>query len=190
MCCIAANLDLNALACFDLMVEACQNLSCLSHGADPPYIKLHAQTHKHTKYYPKHAYGVSEQYNQYEDTAPWYRAGQGTGDAAVQWTLVSHFLILAYQSEVTSYSAICDILAYLGLDAFVDNTNLVYSAPGHTPFNEIVQNIQHNLDLWHGLLQSSGGTPSPKKCSWTPFYWQSDKYGTPMLTEPPEHMGI
>jgi len=70
------NLNLNALACFNLMVEACQNLSCLSHSADPCYIKLHAQTHKHTKYYPKHAYGVSEQYNQYEETALWYGMAQ------------------------------------------------------------------------------------------------------------------
>jgi len=96
---IAANLDLDALACFDLMVEACQNLSCLSQGADPRYIKLHAQTHKCTKYHPKHAYGVSDKHNQCEDNAPWYGAGQGTGDAAVQWTLVSHSLITAYQSE-------------------------------------------------------------------------------------------
>jgi len=27
-------LKLNALACFDVMIEACQNLSCLSHGAE------------------------------------------------------------------------------------------------------------------------------------------------------------
>jgi len=29
---IAANVDIDALACFDMMIEACQNLSCLSHG--------------------------------------------------------------------------------------------------------------------------------------------------------------
>jgi len=32
---IAANVDIDALACFDMMIEACQNLSFLSHGADP-----------------------------------------------------------------------------------------------------------------------------------------------------------
>jgi len=42
---ITANVDIDALACFDMMIEACQNLSCLSHGADPQYLKLHGQTH-------------------------------------------------------------------------------------------------------------------------------------------------
>jgi len=31
--------------CFDRMIENCQNLSCQQHGADPWYLKLHAQTH-------------------------------------------------------------------------------------------------------------------------------------------------
>jgi len=80
---LAINLDLDALACFDLMIEACHNLSCLSQGADPRYIKLHAQTHYRAKYYPKHSYGVSRQFNQHSEDTPWYGAGQGTGDAAV-----------------------------------------------------------------------------------------------------------
>jgi len=42
---LAANVDIDALACFDMMIESCQNLSCLSHGADPRYIRLHSQTH-------------------------------------------------------------------------------------------------------------------------------------------------
>jgi len=62
---IAANIDINALACFDMMVEACHNLSCLSHGADPQYIKLHGQTHKQTKYFPKHSFSISNKYNQH-----------------------------------------------------------------------------------------------------------------------------
>jgi len=34
----AINIKLDAEACFDMMVEQCQNLACLSHGADPLYI--------------------------------------------------------------------------------------------------------------------------------------------------------
>jgi len=32
---ITTNIDIDVLACFDMMIEACQNLSCMSHGADP-----------------------------------------------------------------------------------------------------------------------------------------------------------
>jgi len=43
---LVSNVDIDALACFDMMIEACQNLSFLSHGADPRYICLHGQTHQ------------------------------------------------------------------------------------------------------------------------------------------------
>jgi len=38
--------DNDAMACFDRMVEAPNNLACLQHRSDPLYIKLHAQTQK------------------------------------------------------------------------------------------------------------------------------------------------
>jgi len=56
----AINIELDAEACFNMMVELCQNLACLSHGADPLYIRLHAQTQRAQRYYIKHAYGISE----------------------------------------------------------------------------------------------------------------------------------
>jgi len=31
--------------CFDRMIKNCQNLLCHQHGANPGYLKLHAQTH-------------------------------------------------------------------------------------------------------------------------------------------------
>jgi len=43
--------DNNATACFDCMLEAPNKLACLQHGADPKYIKLHAQTQRELKYY-------------------------------------------------------------------------------------------------------------------------------------------
>jgi len=40
----AINIELNMEACFDMMVKLCQIMACLSHGADPLYICLHAKT--------------------------------------------------------------------------------------------------------------------------------------------------
>jgi len=161
---IAANVDIDALACFDMMIEACQNLSCLSHGADPRYIRLHGQTHRHTRYYPKHSYGVSEQCNTYSDEHPWYGAGQGTGDAAIRWTLISHSLITAYQSEATPWrlkSTIRDVLITLGIDAFVDDTNMIHGDDGET----VIKIVQNNFHIWQDLLHASSGTLNPLKCS-------------------------
>jgi len=177
---IAINIDIDALACFDMMIEACQNLSCLSHGADPRYIRLHGQTHHYTRYYPKHSFGVSTEFNEHSEDHPWYGAGQGTGDAAIRWTLISHSLISAYQSEATPWcikSVIRDILLTLGIDAFVDDTNIIHGNTGDADISELLHIVQQNFRLWQGLLHSSGGTLNPPKCSWTPFQWQYNTLG-------------
>jgi len=72
---IAVNFEYDLQHCFDNMVKACQNLSCRQHGADPRYIKLHAQTQHKFKYYAKHVYGTLNTYNQYTDQNPWHGAG-------------------------------------------------------------------------------------------------------------------
>jgi len=72
----------DAKACFDQMIEAPSNLVCLQHGADPQYIKLHAQTQKELKYHLKHKYGISEEYNTYSPESPWHGMGQGAGNAS------------------------------------------------------------------------------------------------------------
>jgi len=175
------------------MIKACHNLSCLSQGADPCYVKLHAQTHKYTKYCPKHSYGVSEHYDQYSDESPWYSTGQGMGDMAIRWAILSHLLITAYESEAIAWivcSVIWDILIMLRLDTFVNDTNLIYGTDGTTQFGKILMQVQANLELWHGLLQSNGGTLSPTKYSWMLFSWTTDNNGTAILDTPPIHAEI
>jgi len=61
----AINVGNDAAACFDHMIKSCQNLSCRQQGADLQYLRLHAHTHEHLRYYVKHAYGVSLEYNEY-----------------------------------------------------------------------------------------------------------------------------
>jgi len=74
-------IDNDATACFDQMIEAPNNLACLQHGANPQYIKLHAQTQQELWYHLKHKYRISENYNTHQPTQPWYGMGQGAGDA-------------------------------------------------------------------------------------------------------------
>ncbi len=62
----ALNLFLDARWCFDLMVEACHNMACRHHGAADDYLRLHAQTHRTMKYYVWHKYGVSKDYNTFD----------------------------------------------------------------------------------------------------------------------------
>jgi len=69
------DLYLDLRACFDMMVEACHNLACRRHGADVAYLRLHARTHQLMRYYVRHKFGVSSDYNTFENH-PWHGAGQ------------------------------------------------------------------------------------------------------------------
>jgi len=185
---IAANFEYDLQHCFDNMNEACQNLSCRQHGADPRYIKLHAQTQRSFRYFVKHAYGISKDYNQHSSQNPWHGAGQGTGDAAPRWVVQSHSLITAYHSQATLWSLpnpVTHSTLPMGIDAFMDDTNHLIGNSSDDHLHTILPDAQRNLDLWQGLIQASGGTLNPSKCSWTPFLWHFDRNGNPRLVDPP-----
>jgi len=158
------------------MIENCQNLSCRQQGADIQYLRLHAQTHQQLQYFVKHAHGVSLEYNEYTPDHPWYGAGQGAGDATIQWAVLSHSLLTAYKSQahlwtLTNPTSIVQIQQ--GIDTFCDNTALTNTNTGenlHTT-EELLATTQSNLNLWNGLLESSGGALNPDKCTWAHFHW-------------------
>jgi len=51
------------------------------------------------KYYIWHKYGVSEDYNTFEQH-PWHGAGQGAADVALWYIALSDSLIDAYHSKI------------------------------------------------------------------------------------------
>jgi len=89
-------IDNDATTCFDRMIEAPNNLTCLQHGADPKYIQLHAQTQCKLHYHLKHKYGISANYNSHMEDNPWYGMGQGTGDACKWWVIGSNSMADVY----------------------------------------------------------------------------------------------
>jgi len=68
-------------------------------------------------------------------------------------------------------SIICNLLLTLGLDVFVDDTNMIHANIGDSNICKLLQIIQTNLQSWQGLLHASGGTLNLPKCSWTPIVW-------------------
>jgi len=97
--CTVLDLYLDLKACFEMMVEACHNLACCRHGANVSYLHLHAQTHQLMRYYVRHKFGVSKDYNMSEQHQ-WHGAGQGAADAALRYIVLSDTLINAYHTKV------------------------------------------------------------------------------------------
>jgi len=175
-------IDNDATACFDQMIEAPNNLACLQHGANPQYIKLHAQTQQELRYHLKHKYRISENYNTHQPTQPWYGMGQGAGDACNQWVIGSDSLANAYTSDMHGWSIPSPIPTQShrqDLKAFIDDINLFIGQPNNKTETEFLDMAQHDINWWHGILQATGGELNTKKCFWSDFQLQYDVFGTP-----------
>jgi len=186
----AIDISEDVAKCFDRMIEACMNLSCRQQGADLKYLKLHALLQQTFQYYVKHAQGISSKFNQHSRDDPWYGAGQGAGDACLRWIVQANSIIKAYESRAEPwilYSPNYDQHYRQLLDAFVDDTDIFAAQQPWQSFREFVANLQSNLNLWHDLLQVSGGVLNPLKCVWLCFNWHIGATSRPTIIPPPPH---
>jgi len=159
------------------MIKNCQNLSCRQQGASIQYLCLHTQTHLRLQYFIKHAHGVSLDYNKYTPNHPWYGTGQGAGDATIWWAVLSHSLLTAYKSQAHLWNLTNptkSITITQGINTFCDNTTLTDINTSNLPqtTEDLIATTQSNLNLWNGLLESSGGVLNPNKCTWAHFQWR------------------
>jgi len=151
----AVDLYLDLQMCFDLMVEACHNLAYRRHCAEDAYLKLHAKTHQLMKYYVRHKFGVSKDYNTYSQH-PWHGAGQGAADAALRYIVLSDTLIDVYHTKVAPHM-LNDPMTLLqiqrSLKAFIDDVVLHATSPHDAPCRTFKTKLKQKFD---------GGTSSSK----------------------------
>jgi len=176
--------DNDTTACFDRMIEAPNNLACLQHGADPQYIKLHAQTQRELWYHLKHKYGISEEFNKHQDTQPWYGMGQGAGDACNRWVIGSDSMADAYSAGANGWtipSPNNNAPIKQDMKAFIDDVNLFIGKSEDTTETDFMEMAQADINRWHGLLRATGGELNNKKCFCSDFNLQFDINGTPSI---------
>jgi len=176
--------DNDAKACFDRMLEAPNNLACLQHGADPQYVKLHAQTQRELRYHLKHKYGISKGFNTHSDTQPWYGMGQGAGDASNRWVIGSDSMADTYQATAhgwTIKSPVPTESVKFTLKAFIDDVNLFIGQDPNVTEAEFHQQAQQDINRWHRILKATGGKLNTKKCFWSDFQLQYDPKGHPSI---------
>jgi len=174
----ALDLFLDLRHCFDYMAEACHNMACRRHGADDDYLRLHAQTHRLMRYYVRHKYGVSHDYNTYADH-PWHGAGQGAADAALRYIVLSDTLVDAYHSHFKPWEIhdpTLTITIIKSIKAFIDDVAMS-AGDESTPFQDLIQRAQSQLQWWNQLVRSSGGALNPSKCYCALYHWKPDNDG-------------
>ncbi len=164
--------------CFNLMVKACHNMACQCHGAADDYLRLHAPTHRSLKYYVRHKYGVSEDYNTF-DQHPWHGAGQGAADAALQYIALSNSLIDAYHSKIQPWvinNPTLTVTVFKSMKAFIDDIAMSVSGD-QISFETLIHCTETQLQWWTQLIQVSGGALNPTKCCCSLYTWTPDMTG-------------
>jgi len=124
----------DATTCFNQMIEAHNNLTCLQHGADPKYISLHAQTQCKLQYHLKYKYGISPEYNSHTNEQPWYRMGQGASDACNQWVIGTDSMASVYMEKAHGWTIPTPNIQTpirQDLQAFINDVNLFIGKPNN-----------------------------------------------------------
>jgi len=116
------------------------------------------------KHYVQHCYGISLDYNTFENH-PWHSARQGAVDAALHYIALSDSLINAYHSQFQPHilhDPTLTLQIIKSIKAFIDDVAMSASDQ-NLPFPQVVEQAQHQLHWWTSLVQSSGGALNPKK---------------------------
>jgi len=160
------------------MVKACHNMACHRYGAMEDYLRLHVQTHRIMKYYVWHKFGVSPEFNTFENH-PWHGAGQGAANAALRYIVLSDMLINAYHAHIQP-SIIPDPTLTLtitkSIKAFIDDVAMSASDPSDN-IEALIARAQTQLQWWSQLIQVTGGALNPKKCHAAIYTWNPDRHG-------------
>ena len=99
------NLNNDATACHDHIIENQSNLNLWQQHVHPDCIKLHAEVHQKLKYFVKHKFRVSEEHNSDSKDHPWHGSGQGASDSGTCWIIISGSLICVCDSEANLWTA-------------------------------------------------------------------------------------
>jgi len=116
------------------------------------------------------------EYNFFSDNHPWYGTAQGGTDSSIQLAISSDHLIKAYALQLITGRYIIPatdllltadwMLLWMTLQFFWEYAS--------SDLSELLLWLQFNLDLWQEILQASGGTLNPPKCSWLLFICKFD----------------
>ena len=161
----------DAKSCYDRIVHSVLSLSLQRLGVPSGPIQSMLHTIQHMQHRIKSAYGVSDNsYSSVPSLPPLQGLIQGHGAAPTGWCATSTPIINAVRKAGFGFqhaSAITRQHTTIACTAFVDDTDLWSSSlsPTDTP-SESVQRAQHMLDLWNGLLHSTGGALVAKKSYW------------------------
>jgi len=159
----------DAKSCYDRIILIITALCLCRLGAPIRVTESMIATLAQLKHHVRSVFGNSSlTQGQADWPEPAAGIGQGNGAGPQIWAAVSTPLFEILREEGFVATFICTLSKQqqqLAGFAFVDDTDLIVT--GETDDEKTVsQKMQNSLQLWHGLLQATGGNLVPEKCFW------------------------
>ena len=161
----------DAKGCYDRIAHIVVNIALRRLGIPKPALSSMISTIQGMTHFIRTAFGDSEEgYKIEDDEHPPAGILQGNGAGPAGWSAISGPLIEAMKQAGFGYNVwtvIRQRAIAITCFAFVDDTTLIHtpSDPNMSTADFLVQ-AQEALDLWEGLLQSTGGALAPEKSYW------------------------
>lgn len=188
--------SVDAQSCYDRITHSTASLCCQRWGVSHRIMESMLSTIQGMRFYLRTGYGDSTDYNGGGRTT-FQGICQGNGAGPAVWLAISAVLILLLREKTQhhpirgAFSSASLVIAAL---LFVDDTDLFVTSSPDTISDPtiVVQRLQFMIDVWHGLLQASGGSLSAEKCSWSlaAFRWNAGRWSYHSSTTLPAEIFI
>jgi len=180
----------NAKSCYNRIVLIIAALCLCRLGATTASVQSMVDTLAKLHHHIQTAFGDSERQQGQEDwDKPTAGIGQGNGAGPQIWAAVSLPLFDIMRQDGLVAMFICalskDQRALAGF-AFVDDTDVIVNGPTNN-IQQVHQQMQKSLTMWHGLLQAMGSNLVPEKCFWylLNFHWANNHWRYKTIKETP-----
>ena len=178
------NFDNDASSCYDRIIPALASLIARKYGLHRNVVIINATTLQEARYKLKTEWGVSDEDYQHTTMFPLYGTGQGSGNSPMIWCIISSVLFTCHSEK--AHGAIFESpdrtqSIHLSIVGFVDDsTSITNDFRSQPPSPEtLLVKLEHDVQLWHDLLWSSGGCLELPKCSYHFIYFDFKPDGTP-----------
>lgn len=184
-------LNFDASSCYDRIIPSLSGLTAQAIGIPPPTVLCNNSTLKTMKYHLTHGSHLTKEFYRHSKSFPIYGTGQGSANSPYVWCFISSLLFDCYDKfshGATYKSPDQSTEIKLNMTAFVDDSNaqITHQPSQHdSDIFTLLQDADHDAQLWKELLETSGGALEPSKCSYHVLDWDFRPDGTPFLLQSP-----
>ena len=180
------NFDNDATSCYDRIVVPFASVINRKYGLNQQVVSIHAKTLESAKYYLKTQCGISTNYYTTCTRHPIHGTGQGSGNSPSIWLFISSTLFQAHQNNAFGASFVSPDGKHrvsFSMVGFVDDSTGTcndFRPSVEASLQTLINQMQHDSQLWNNLLYCSGGKLELPKCSFHVLTFDFRPNGTPI----------